>query len=320
MSNNLKLISDIGLVPVIVMEDSSKAVPLAKALCKGGIPVAEITFRTAAAKDAIQAMAENVPEILVGAGTIHSVEQAKSAVAAGAKFIISAGINTDVVRWCVDNSVDVFPGCASPSDIETAIALGLKTVKFFPAESNGGVKTLKTLSGPYHDIKMMPTGGINETNVNDYLALDSVVACGGAWIAPQALIDAGEFDKITELCQAALSKILGFELGNIGINTKDDEDAKKTANLLASLFSLPVKEFPGCYFAGSMAEVIKGKFLGTMGHIAILTNNTQRAVSYFEHRGIAFDKNAENRSENGKLNTIYFKDEIGGFAIHLKQK
>lgn len=320
MSSNTDLIRNIGLVPVIVIEDSSKAVPLAKALCKGGIPIAEVTFRTAAAKDAIQAMAENVPEILVGAGTIHSVEQAKAAVAAGAKFIVSAGINADVVRWCIDNSIDVFPGCACPSDIETAISLGLKTVKFFPAESYGGVKTLKAFSGPYYDMKFMPTGGINENNVNDYLALDGVIACGGAWMAPQALIEAGEFDKIAVLCQTALAKTLGFELGHIGINTKDDSDAVNTANAFASLFSLPVAEGPGSYFAGTIAEIMKGKFLGTMGHIAVLTNNAERAVAYFESRGIAFDKATENRSANGKLNTIYMKDEIGGFAIHLKQK
>ena len=320
MSSNMDLIRNIGLVPVIVIEDSSKAVPLAKALCKGGIPIAEVTFRTAAAKDAIQAMSENVPEILVGAGTIHSVEQAKSAVAAGAKFIVSAGINADVVRWCIDNCIDVFPGCACPSDIETAISLGLKTVKFFPAESYGGVKTLKAFSGPYYDMKFMPTGGINENNVNDYLALDGVIACGGAWMAPQALIVAGEFDKIAVLCQTALAKTLGFELGHIGINTKDDRDAENTANAFASLFSLPVAEGPGSYFAGTIAEIMKGKFLGTMGHIAVLTNNAERAVAYFESRGIAFDKASENRSANGKLNTIYMKDEIGGFAIHLKQK
>jgi len=320
MSSNMDLIRNIGLVPVIVIEDSNKAVPLAKALCKGGIPIAEVTFRTAAAKDAIQAMAENVPEILVGAGTIHSVEQAKTAVAAGAKFIVSAGINADVVRWCNDNSIDVFPGCACPSDIETAISLGLKTVKFFPAESYGGVKTLKAFSGPYYDIKFMPTGGINENNVNDYLALDCVLACGGAWMAPQALIEAGEFDKIAVLCQTALAKTLGFELGHIGINTQDDIGAEKAANAFASLFSLPVMESPGSYFAGTMVEIMKGKFLGTMGHIAVLTNNTERAVAYFKSRGIAFDQSTENRSANGKLNTIYMKDEIGGFAIHLKQK
>ncbi len=320
MSSNMDLISKIGLVPVIVIEDSSKAVPLAKALCKGGIPVAEVTFRTAAAKDAIQAMDENVPEILVGAGTIHNVEQAKSAVAAGAKFIVTPGFQGDVVRWCLDNSIDVFPGSVSPSDIESAIALGLKTVKFFPAEAFGGVKTLKAFSGPYYDIKFMPTGGINENNVNDYLALDSVIACGGAWMAPKSLIDAGEFDKITELCHTALNKMLGFELGHIGINTKDDSEAEKTTNALASLFSLPITEYPTAYFAGSMAEIIKGKFLGTMGHIAVLTNNAERAMAYLERRGVAFDKSTENRNANGKLNTVYMKDEIGGFAIHLKQK
>ncbi len=320
MNDQLKFISGVGLVPVIVINDSTKAVNLARALCAGGIPVAEVTFRTEAARDAIAEMAKNVPEIIVGAGTVHSVEQAEEAVDAGAKFIVTPGFNPSVVEWCLQHNIDVFPGCSSPSDIEAAIQMGLKTVKFFPAESYGGVKTLKALSGPYGNIKFMPTGGINENNVNDYLALDNVVACGGAWMAPEKLIAESEFGQITELCKSAIRKVLEFELVHVGINTADADEASSVANNFAEWFSLPVFEFPNAYFAGSMVEIIKGPFLGTHGHIAVQTRDIDRAVQYFQRIGVEFDLSTENRDAAGKLITMYFKQKIGGFAVHLRRK
>lgn len=320
MNDQLKFISGVGLVPVIVINDSTKAVGLARALCAGGIPVAEVTFRTEAARDAIAEMAKNVPEIIVGAGTVHSVEQAEAAVDAGAKFIVTPGFNPLVVEWCLQHNIDVFPGCSSPSDIEAAIQMGLKTVKFFPAESYGGVKTLKALSGPYGNIKFMPTGGINENNVNDYLALDNVVACGGAWMAPEKLIAQGEFGQIAELCKSAIRKVLEFELVHVGINTTDADEANSVANNFAEWFSLPVFEFPNAYFAGSMVEILKGPFLGAHGHIAVQTRDIDRAVQYFQRIGVAFDLSTENRDAAGKLITMYFKQQIGGFAVHLRRK
>ncbi len=206
-SESMQKIFDLKLVPLVVLDDAADAVPMAKALVEGGISVAEVTFRTDAAADVIRAMAEQVPEILVGAGTVHTVAQAQTAVEAGAKFIVTPGFQPDVVRWCVEHQVDIVPGTAVPSDIEQAISFGLSVCKFFPAEAYGGVKTLKALKGPYADIRFMPTGGVSLDNMNDYLALSNVVAVGGSFMTPSAAVKAKDWDKVTEACRTALTKV-----------------------------------------------------------------------------------------------------------------
>ena len=206
-SESMQKIFDLKLVPLVVLDDATDAVPMAKALVEGGIPVAEVTFRTDAAADVIRAMAEQVPEILVGAGTVHTVAQAQTAVKAGAKFIVTPGFQPDVVRWCVEHQVDIVPGTAVPSDIEQAISFGLSVCKFFPAEAYGGVKTLKALKGPYADIRFMPTGGVSLDNMNDYLALSNVAAIGGSFMTPSAAVKAKDWAKVTEACRAALTKV-----------------------------------------------------------------------------------------------------------------
>lgn len=208
-SESMQKIFDLKLVPLVVLDDAADAVPMAKALVEGGIPVAEVTFRTDAAADVIRAMAEQVPEILVGAGTVHTVAQAQTAVEAGAKFIVTPGFQPDVVRWCVEHQVDIVPGTAVPSDIEQAISFGLSVCKFFPAEAYGGVKTLKALKGPYADIRFMPTGGIGLDNMNDYLALSNVAAVGGSFMTPSAAVKAKDWAKVTEACRTALTKVQG---------------------------------------------------------------------------------------------------------------
>ena len=208
-SESMQKIFDLKLVPLVVLDDAADAVPMAKALVEGGIPVAEVTFRTDAAADVIRAMAEQVPEILVGAGTVHTVAQAQTAVEAGAKFIVTPGFQPDVVRWCVEHQVDIVPGTAVPSDIEQAISFGLSVCKFFPAEAYGGVKTLKALKGPYADIRFMPTGGVSLDNMNDYLALPNVAAVGGSFMTPSAAVKAKDWAKVTEACLAALTKVQG---------------------------------------------------------------------------------------------------------------
>lgn len=208
-SESMQKIFDLKLVPLVVLDDAADAVPMAKALVEGGIPVAEVTFRTDAAADVIRAMAEQVPEILVGAGTVHTVAQAQTAVEAGAKFIVTPGFQPDVVRWCVEHQVDIVPGTAVPSDIEQAISFGLSVCKFFPAEAYGGVKTLKALKGPYADIRFMPTGGVSLDNMNDYLALPNVAAVGGSFMTPSAAVKAKDWAKVTEACRAALTKVQG---------------------------------------------------------------------------------------------------------------
>lgn len=199
----LKEIEKIGIIPVVVLDRVEDALPLAKALIEGGLPCAEVTFRTAAAEEAIRVMSENFPELLVGAGTVLTTDQVDRAVAAGAKFIVSPGLNPRIVKYCVEKGIVIVPGCANPSDIEQALENGLEVVKFFPAEAIGGLKLIKAMAAPYVGVKFMPTGGINAVNVRDYLAYDRIVACGGSWMVSGKLIKEGKFDEITELVKEA---------------------------------------------------------------------------------------------------------------------
>ena len=204
MNEVLEKIQKIGIVPVVVLDDAKDAAPLAKALCEGGLPCAEVTFRTAAAEESIRIMSEQFPEMLVGAGTVLTTEQVDRAVAAGAKFIVSPGMNPRIVKYCVEKGILITPGCANPSDIEQALENGLDVVKFFPAEPAGGLKMIKAMAAPYVGVKFMPTGGINQNNVKDYLAYDRILACGGSWMVKGDMVAAGEFDKIKELAAEAV--------------------------------------------------------------------------------------------------------------------
>ena len=192
-----------GVVPVVVLEHAKDAVPTAKAMVAGGIDVMEITFRTAAAADSIRAVSENCPEMLVGAGTVITLEQCKKAVESGAKFIVAPGFDEEVVRWCVENNVPVTPGCVTPTEIMAAMKLGIQIIKFFPAGVYGGLSAMKALSGPFGGIKFIPTGGVNAQNLAEYLAAPFIHAVGGSWVCPKADISAGNFEKITALCREA---------------------------------------------------------------------------------------------------------------------
>ncbi|WP_232547650.1 bifunctional 4-hydroxy-2-oxoglutarate aldolase/2-dehydro-3-deoxy-phosphogluconate aldolase [Propioniciclava soli] len=194
------------LVPVVVMDDAARAPGLAQALVAGGLPVAEVTFRTAAARDAIAAMAQ-VPGMIVGAGTVRTPEQAEQAVAAGATFIVSAGLSEKVVRRCQELDVPVLPGTATATEIQQATELGLDTVKFFPAETAGGAAAVKALAAPYPDISFVPTGGIGPKNLADYLAVTSIVACGGSWMCPRDAVADGRFDEVERLTAEAVQLV-----------------------------------------------------------------------------------------------------------------
>jgi 2-dehydro-3-deoxyphosphogluconate aldolase / (4S)-4-hydroxy-2-oxoglutarate aldolase len=204
--NVLESIGELKIVPVIALDRSEDAGPLGDALLAGGLPCAEITFRTDAAVGAIEVLAKN-PDILLGAGTVLTVDQVKAAFDAGARFIVAPGLNSEVVRYCVEYAIPITPGVCTPSDIERAIGLGLDVVKFFPAEAFGGLKTLKAISAPYSGMRFIPTGGVNAANLRDYLAFPKVLACGGSWIAKRDLINAGRFDEITRLARAAVALV-----------------------------------------------------------------------------------------------------------------
>ncbi|MBQ6857444.1 MAG: bifunctional 4-hydroxy-2-oxoglutarate aldolase/2-dehydro-3-deoxy-phosphogluconate aldolase [Lachnospiraceae bacterium] len=205
MHEVLKKIQEIGIVPVVVLDDAKDAAPLAKALIDGGLPCAEVTFRTEAAEECIRIMAEQFPEMLVGAGTVLTTEQVDRAVAAGAKFIVSPGLNPRIVKYCVEKGILITPGCANPSDVEQAIENGLEVVKFFPAEQAGGLPMIKAMAAPYTNMMFMPTGGISPSNVRDYLGFKKIIACGGSWMVKGDLVKAGDYAKITELSKEAVA-------------------------------------------------------------------------------------------------------------------
>ena len=200
MNDVQKAAFSIGVIPVIAIDDAEKAVPLARALLAGGLPAAEVTFRTAAGEEAIRRIAAEVPEVLVGAGTVLNLEQCKLALEMGAKFIVSPGFSEEVVGYCVEHGVPVAPGCVTPTEIMSAMKYGLKMVKFFPANVYGGLKAMKNLSAPFVGMKFLPTGGVNSDNIKEYIDAPFIHAVGGSWVCPKADIAAGNWDKITRLC------------------------------------------------------------------------------------------------------------------------
>lgn len=320
MNEILQKINAIGIVPVVKVDNASDAVPLARALIKGGLPCAEITFRTAAAEEAIRLVTEQVPEMLVGAGTVLTTEQVDRAVAAGAKFIVSPGLNPKIVQYCIDKGVPITPGTSNASDIEAAIELGLDVVKFFPAESSGGLAAIKALAGPYTSMKFMPTGGINAKNLNSYLAFPKIIACGGSWMVDPALVEAGDFEGITQLTREAMQNMLGFTLAHVGINAANGSEAGGIASAFATLLGVEHKQGNSSDFAGGLIEVMKGGGLGEHGHIAIGTNSLLRARFYLEGQGYEFDDSTLKTDEKGNPVALYFKHSLGGFAVHLLQR
>ena len=194
---------DFGVVPVVVLDDVKDALPLAKALTEGGLPCAEITFRTEAAEESIKVMAEAYPDMVVGAGTVLTIEQVDAAVKAGAKFIVSPGFDPEIVDYCLKKEIPIFPGCVTPSEVAQAVKRGLKVVKFFPAEPAGGVAMIKAMAAPYNQLRFMPTGGIGTQNLKDYLEFNKIICCGGSWMVKADLIKNGEFEKICKLTKEA---------------------------------------------------------------------------------------------------------------------
>lgn len=207
MNEVLKKIQEIGILPVVVLEDAKDAKPLANALCEGGLPLAEVTFRTSAAKESIEIMSSQFPDMLVGAGTVLSVEQVKEAVKAGAKFIVSPGFDDEVVNYCLENNIPVTPGTCTPSDVQKCYKLGLEVVKFFPAEPSGGLNMIKAIAAPYTTIKFIPTGGIDLNNMSNYLSYEKIFAIGGSWMVKGSLVKNGEFDKIKQMTKEAVERV-----------------------------------------------------------------------------------------------------------------
>lgn len=309
-----------GIVPVIKLTNTDDAVNLAKALYDGGIHCAEVTFRAAGADRVISQMVQAYPDMLVGAGTVLTTEQCDKAVAAGAKFCVAPGLNPAVVKHCLDKGIPFVPGVANGSQIEQAMELGLDFVKFFPAEQAGGLAYIKAIAAPYSSMKFMPTGGINENNLNTYLSFKKIVCCGGSWIVPDALVSAGKWEEITALCRAAVNKMLGFSIAHIGINCGNEDEAKATTADFEKLFGWEQKVGNSSVFAGSCVECMKMPYKGAKGHIAVATNSVRRAVYQLQHKGVAVDMDTAKYDADGRLTFAYLKDEFSGFAVHLVEK
>lgn len=319
MNAVIQTLSRIGIVPVIAIDDASKAVPLAKALAAGGLNAAEITFRTPAGEEALRQIAREMPEMLVGAGTVLTREQVDRAADAGARFLVSPGFHSEVTEYALSKGLLMLPGTATPGEMEQAMALGLDIVKFFPAEQNGGVAKLKALAGPYPNLRWMPTGGINVKNMMDYLSFDRVPFCGGTWMVKKELIQQERWEEITAICRDAVKTMLGLELGHIGINDTSPESAERTAEAFAALLGLEHKPGANSDFAGKCVEVLKKPGRGKNGHIAIACSNVDRAEYHLARRGYRFLEETRITDALG-TRVIYLDLELGGFAIHLSRK
>ena len=319
MHDVLKRVGEIRVVPVVKIEKAADAVPLGRALLAGELPVAEITFRTAAAEDAIKAMSRELPDLLVGAGTVLTAEQADRAMAAGAKFIVAPGFNPKVVDHCISRGYPVAPGISSPSEIEMGVERGLEVLKFFPAGASGGLEFLKAIAAPFSGVQFMPTGGVDTANLRDYLSFNRVHAVGGTWIVKEAAISAGKWDEITRLAREAVTLSLGFELGHLGINESSAPKALSGAETMAKLFSFAVKDGNSSTFAGTGFEFMKSPGMGAHGHIAISTLSIPRASAWLQRKGIRTRPESA-KEKDGKVIAVYLDLDVAGFAVHLLQK
>ncbi len=271
MCSEIEKIRDCGIVPVIALDDAAAAVPVARALLAGGITVAEITFRTAAAEQAIANIAKEVPEMALGAGTVLNCEQAQRALDAGARFLVSPGFNPRVVEFALEQGALIVPGTSGPSEMEQAMSYGLTTVKFFPAEQSGGVGKLRAISAVYPELMVMPTGGIGENNLTEYLALKNVIACGGSWMVKKELIAAGNFAEITRLSEQAVRRALDFRLSRVLLYAGAADGASQ---VFRETLGLPLE------FDSRQADV--------PGRLEVATLSLGRAGAFLKRKGVAF--------------------------------
>lgn len=316
MQDMHSLIYGLGIVPVIVLNDAKDAVPLAKALIAGGLPVAEVTFRTDAAAESIRAMVRETPEMLVGAGTVTSIAKAKEALDAGAKFIVTPGFNPEVVSWCAENNVPVFPGCTTASEVEAAMNMGLTIVKFFPAEQSGGLARIKALCAPYPSMKFMPTGGVSLKNIAEYLAFPKVFACGGSFMAPDDAVKNGRWDEIAELSRQAVRAAHGYELAHVGIYTENNAEAVQAKDLFATITGLETRDPGPSFFVGAGLEIMKAP-APVKGHLGYSVINMERACRRLERQGFTFDESTVKRADDGTRTFGYLNGMFHGYAVHI---
>ncbi len=309
-----------GILPVINIPHASLAVDVAAALRRGGVNAIEVTLRSADSLKSIQTIKSAFPDMTVGAGTVLDTDAVDKAIGNGADYIVSPGYDDDVVAYCIKRGIQIVPGCVSPSEIQKAVNHGLRVLKFFPAELNGGIEAIQLLSGPFPGVKFIPTGGITFENLGKYLKSKKVVACGGSYMATKTQIENGDYDAITTACKKAVDISLGFSLAHIGINCDGEENATAQAEAISKIFRIKPRSLTGAVFAGDAVEAVISGGLGTHGHIGFYTNSIARAMAYFEAMGIPLHKDGIKRNQNGEIICVYLKDEIGGFALHVVER
>ena len=320
MNETLAKLGKIGLIPVIKLDSPAEALPLGKALVAGGLPVAEVTFRTEAAEESIRILANELPELVLGAGTVLTTTQADAAAAAGARYVVTPGFNPRVVAHCLEMGLPVTPGVNSASQIEEAIEMGLDVAKFFPAGPSGGTEMLKAFAGPYGDkISFIPTGGIGPKNLADYLSCSNVFAVGGSWMVPSDAVKTGDFARIEKLCREARMLSLGFSLLHIGVNPEAGCDSAAEAKMLSAMLGMQLKEGANSDFVGNSFEFMKSAGRGAKGHIAIETLSVERALEWFA--GFGVKPAAETiKTKGNHISVAYLDKEICGFAVHLNRR
>jgi 2-dehydro-3-deoxyphosphogluconate aldolase/(4S)-4-hydroxy-2-oxoglutarate aldolase len=319
--DTMERIGATGLVPVVVINNADDAVAAAEALLAGGIDVMEITMRTEAGLQAIKNVAQGCPEMLVGAGTVLTLEKCQQAVEAGAKFIVSPGFNEKIVAWCVEHDVPVTPGCVTPTEIEAALAYGLRVLKFFPAGTYGGVKGCKSLHGPYKsaNISFIPTGGVNNDNLADFADKPFIHAVGGSWLCSTEDIDNHDFAAITRSAKTSVDVLLGFELVKVSIWQDHQDQAQSAAARLTQAFGFRAGTTDQTAPSGPEIEFSPSTDSGRRGSLTIRTNRLDRAIHHLGKRGFSIDETTATY-QGSKLLAVSLKEAFGGFEVRLVQK
>lgn len=316
----LKEVASYGVLPVLGLKKPDTVPMLAETLRRSGLPLVEVTMRAERALDCLKIIKESEPDMLVGAGTILSVDQVQRVVDAGADYIVTPCFNPTVVDYCLEKGIPVVPGCVTATEIDAAARRGLSTVKFFPAGASGGIAAIKLLSGPFPGMKFVPTGGITLDNMGEYLSNSSVAAVGGSFMAPAAMIDAEDWEGISTLCKKAVKASLGFELAHVGINGNSREEGLGNAQWFNDCFGFAVTPGGRSNFAESYVECCNQPFPGKLGHIAFSCLSPARAAAYFERKGVVLREETKAFDKNGELKFVYLQDEVGGFAVHIVKK
>lgn len=319
MNDILRRIGDAGLVPVVVIDDVELAVLAAKALIDGGLDVMEITMRTDEGIKSIKKVREAFPEMLVGAGTVLSVEKADECVKMGAEFIVSPGLNPELVEWCQKEKVVITPGVVTPTEVQWALNYNLNILKFFPGGIFGGIKGCEALSGPYRMVKFIPTGGVSIKNLSDFADKIYIHAVGGSWLCSASDINNKNFSKITLIVKESIDILLGFELAHIGINAENEKESLAIAEKFSDAFGFKLKQGNSSNFSGTGIEVNKSVGRGKIGQFAIKTNNILRAAYYLGKRGYKINWSTGKGPEDRPV-SVYLENEINDFAVHLLQK